>query len=104
MISNSYDPVCSFERAVNTHELLKRNDGKQNSALLKLTAIGHTSFSQPSICVIRHMKEYLLGGKLPLLGKICVPHNPYIFNREGSKLDEALQAAYELGNNMQDLW
>ncbi|GAA4398755.1 alpha/beta hydrolase [Actinomadura verrucosospora] len=64
-VGNYYDPATNYNDAVSSSKLLP------NSRLLSSNSWGHTAYGT-SECVTKAVDGYLVGGKLPPAGKVCV--------------------------------
>ncbi|KAK2595281.1 hypothetical protein QQS21_006996 [Conoideocrella luteorostrata] len=65
ILSTTYDPVCPLAAARTA------NDAFVGSKLAELKAYGHCSLAMPSLCVARHVRNYLRDGTLPEEGATC---------------------------------
>ncbi|KAJ7685771.1 Alpha/Beta hydrolase protein [Mycena polygramma] len=77
-VSNTYDPVTpisSGRRMVNIF-------GSENARLLENNAYGHCSVSQPSLCVGKAIRQYVIDGTLPVEGTVCLPEDGMIFPKD----------------------
>ncbi|NYD48180.1 pimeloyl-ACP methyl ester carboxylesterase [Actinomadura luteofluorescens] len=64
-VGDYYDPATNYNDAVSSSKLLP------NSRLLSSNSWGHTAYGT-SACVTKAVDGYLVGGKLPPAGKVCV--------------------------------
>lgn len=77
IVSTTYDPVCPLVSARSA------NDVFEGSRIIEVKGYGHCSLALPSMCVTRHVREYLTEGKLPPENVQCEPDgNPYFSNPE----------------------
>ncbi|KAJ6501879.1 Alpha/Beta hydrolase protein [Mycena sanguinolenta] len=75
-VSNTHDPVTPISSGKRMVELF----GKNNSRLLENNAYGHCSTSQPSLCIGKAIRDYMIDGTLPAEGTVCQPENGTIFS------------------------
>lgn len=66
IVSPAYDPVCPLKDAKSVQK-------RYTSGLLQQNSYGHCSFSAPSLCTAKYVRNYFLNGKLPVEGTICEP-------------------------------
>ncbi|KAF8813567.1 hypothetical protein BYT27DRAFT_7044549, partial [Phlegmacium glaucopus] len=57
------DPVTPFAK--------KMSRGFNNSVVLTQNSAGHASISSPSLCTVKHVRQYFTDGKLPEPGTVC---------------------------------
>ncbi|KAF7337822.1 hypothetical protein MVEN_02005100 [Mycena venus] len=75
-VSNTNDPVTPISSARRMVELF----GGNNARLLENNnAYGHCSVSQPSLCIAKAIREYMVDGTLPAEGTVCKPDEGTIF-------------------------
>ena len=66
-VGNTFDIVTPFQ---NAKKMASRFSG---SALLQQDSEGHYSFTNPSLCTAKTIREYFHAGTLPEMGTICRP-------------------------------
>ena len=72
IIGNRYDPRTRYANSVLAAHRLG------NAVLLTLQGYGHTSEADPSACIDRAVKNYLIAPTAPLAGTVCQPdHAPF---------------------------
>jgi pimeloyl-ACP methyl ester carboxylesterase len=59
ILSTTYDPICPLVSAKGASEAFV------GSKIVEVKGYGHCSISAPSMCVARHVREFLYEGKLP---------------------------------------
>ncbi|GAB1317924.1 AB hydrolase-1 domain-containing protein [Madurella fahalii] len=91
LLSTTYDPVCPLVSAKSANNIF------EGSRIIEVKGYGHCSLAVPSMCVARHVREYLMEGKLPAENVQCeVDGNPYFSKPEESIAAlEALSSADE---------
>jgi pimeloyl-ACP methyl ester carboxylesterase len=90
LLSTTYDPVCPLVSA------LGANNAFEGSRLVEVKGYGHCSLAVPSMCIARHVRDFLLEGKLPENNVQCeADGKPYFAKPEESL---ALLEAQELNN------
>ncbi|KAJ7319325.1 Alpha/Beta hydrolase protein [Mycena albidolilacea] len=81
-VSNTYDPVTPISSGKRMVELF----GHDNARLLENNAYGHCSVSQPSLCIAKAIREYMIDGTLPAEGTVCHPEKGTIFPPNDARL------------------
>jgi len=72
ILSTTYDPICPLVSAHLANSVFK------GSRLVEVKGYGHCSVAVPSICMSRHVKEFLYNGTLPKKNVKCeVDGSPY---------------------------
>ncbi|KAF8205487.1 hypothetical protein K438DRAFT_512440 [Mycena galopus ATCC 62051] len=74
------DPVTPISSGKRMVELF----GHNNARLLENNAYGHCSISQPSLCIAKAIREYMIDGTLPAEGTVCEPEKGTIFPSNGT--------------------
>ncbi|QRV97369.1 alpha/beta hydrolase family protein [Ceratobasidium sp. AG-Ba] len=74
-ISLDADPVTPLSSAVK----MAKGFGNESATLLIQQGYGHPSNAHPSLCTIRHMRDYFLDGKVPTNGTHCTPEPGFIY-------------------------
>lgn len=77
MLSTTYDPACSLASARTA------NEAYVGSRLVELKAYGHCSLSMPSLCIARHVNNFLRDGTMPAEGSTCEIDAPYFGKKDG---------------------
>ncbi|KAK4095884.1 hypothetical protein N658DRAFT_390614, partial [Parathielavia hyrcaniae] len=67
LFSTTYDPVCPLMSARSAKEAF------EGSRIVEVKGYGHSSLAVPSLCVARHVRDYLYEGKLPDAHVQCEP-------------------------------
>ncbi|KAJ3526199.1 hypothetical protein NM208_g11306 [Fusarium decemcellulare] len=70
VIGNDFDPVTPWTSAKNMSESF------QNAVALRHKGFGHLSFSHPSNCTDKTIRDFFLEGVLPEPGTVCEPNKP----------------------------
>lgn len=83
IVNPSYDPVCPITDARKVRE---RYAG---AGLLEQHSYGHCSWSAPSICTAKAVREYFVNGTLPEEGTVCEP-DMLPFGMENGKMLQTL--------------
>lgn len=82
LLSTTYDPVCPLVSARSAY------DAFVGSRIVEVKGYGHCSLALPSLCLARHVREFLEEGKLPQDNVQCeVDGRPYF-----AKPDEGIKA------------
>ncbi|KAJ7772887.1 TAP-like protein-domain-containing protein [Mycena maculata] len=68
-VSNTYDPVSPISSGRRMVDVFGRN----NARLIENHAYGHCSVSQPSLCIAKAIREYVINGTLPMEDTVCEP-------------------------------
>ncbi|KAJ6622149.1 TAP-like protein-domain-containing protein [Mycena sp. CBHHK59/15] len=93
-VSNTYDPVSPLSSGRRMVEVF----GKENSRLMQNDAYGHCSVSQPSTCIEKAIREYMINGTLPAEGTTCQPDDGIIFPLEDySHIREDYEEGSDIG-------
>ncbi|KAJ1301706.1 hypothetical protein OPQ81_008940 [Rhizoctonia solani] len=74
-ISGDADPVTPLASAVK----MSNGFGNESATLLIQHGYGHCSFTNPSICTVKNVRDYFLDGKVPSNGTYCVSEPGYIY-------------------------
>ncbi|KAJ6480802.1 Alpha/Beta hydrolase protein [Mycena vitilis] len=74
-VSNTYDPVTPISSGRRMVDVF----GSENARLLENNAYGHCSVSQPSLCVGKAIRQYVIDGTLPVEAAVCQPEDGMIF-------------------------
>ncbi|KAJ7289246.1 Alpha/Beta hydrolase protein [Mycena rebaudengoi] len=93
-VSNAHDPVSPISSGRQMVDLF----GKENARLLENNAYGHASTSEPSLCIAKAVREYMINGTLPIEGTICEPEEGIIFPATTNARD--IGGKYTQGDNM----
>lgn len=88
ILSTTYDPVCPLISAKGARDTF---DG---SRLVEVKGYGHCSVSVPSLCLAKHVRNFLYEGKLPENDEQCEVDGPYFVKPEEDKHTLA-QALFE---------
>ncbi|KAF8876133.1 alpha/beta hydrolase fold-domain-containing protein, partial [Infundibulicybe gibba] len=70
LVGNTADPVTPLWAAK------KMSRGFLGSVVLTQDSPGHCSFSGPSVCTMKYIRDYFADGKLPPVGEICPVISP----------------------------
>ncbi|KAJ6531058.1 Alpha/Beta hydrolase protein [Mycena capillaripes] len=81
-VSNTHDPVTPISSGRRMVELF----GNHNARLLENNAYGHCSVSQPSLCIAKAIREYMIDGTLPAEATVCQPEEGTIFPPKDARL------------------
>ncbi|QRV76799.1 alpha/beta hydrolase family protein [Ceratobasidium sp. AG-Ba] len=71
---------------------MARGFGAESASLLVQQGImpnpsfGHCTFSHPSLCTYKHVRDYFIDGKVPANGTYCTPEPGYIYPTNGTNL------------------
>jgi hypothetical protein len=77
LLSTTYDPVCPLVSARSASDVF------EGSRIVEVKGYGHCSLAVPSICIARHVRDFLYEGKLPDEDVRCEPDgNPYFSKPE----------------------
>ncbi|KAK3317556.1 Alpha/Beta hydrolase protein [Cercophora scortea] len=81
ILTTTYDPVCPLISARSA------NDAFEDSRIVEVKAYGHCSLAVPSMCIARHVRDFLYEGKLPDENTQCeIDREPYFVKPdEGGK-------------------
>ncbi|KAL2133154.1 hypothetical protein VTI74DRAFT_2815 [Chaetomium olivicolor] len=80
LLTTTYDPVCPLVSA------RYAQDAFEGSKIVEVKGYGHCSLAVPSICIARHVRDFLYEGKLPDENVQCEPDGkPYFSKPEESK-------------------
>ncbi|CAE6480543.1 unnamed protein product [Rhizoctonia solani] len=74
-VSVDADPVTPLPSAVK----MSRGFGNESASLLVQQGYGHTSNAHPSLCTVKHIRDYFMEGKVPANGTHCTPEPNWIF-------------------------
>ncbi|AEO68333.1 uncharacterized protein THITE_2155273 [Thermothielavioides terrestris NRRL 8126] len=89
VLTTTYDPVCPLISARSA------NDAFEGSRIVEVKGYGHCSLAVPSMCIARHVRDFLYDGKLPDDNVQCeADGKPYFSKPEDEK---ALVDALSLG-------
>lgn len=69
-VGNTFDPLTPLISAKNASAAFP------GSRVLQSNSYGHTSLSQPSLCIAKWIRSYFTNGTLPSDGVICEPSVP----------------------------
>ncbi|KAK4099092.1 alpha/beta-hydrolase [Parathielavia hyrcaniae] len=75
LLSTTYDPVCPLVSARSA------SDAFEGSRIVEVKGYGHCSPAVPSLCVARHVRDYLYEGKLPDSHVQCEPDGKPYFSK-----------------------
>ncbi|KAK4119130.1 alpha/beta-hydrolase [Parathielavia appendiculata] len=90
LLSTTYDPVCPLISARSA------SDAFEGSRIVEVKGYGHCSPAIPSLCVARHVRNYLYEGKLPDSHVQCDPDGKPYFSKPDDTL--AFMDTLVLGN------
>ena len=79
ILSTSYDPVCPLVSARSARRAF------EHSKLVEVEGYGHCSVSVPSICLAKHVRNFLYNGTLPEHDTKCEVTGPYFVKPEEKK-------------------
>lgn len=77
ILSTTYDPVCSLTAARTANEAFV------DSRLVELKAYGHCSLAMPSLCIVKHVRNFLRDGSMPPEGATCEMDGSYFGKQDG---------------------
>jgi pimeloyl-ACP methyl ester carboxylesterase len=83
ILSTTYDPVCPLVAARSA------NGAFEGSRIVEVEGYGHCSIAVASVCVARHLREFLYEGKLPDEYTRCEVDSPYFVRAEEDGLVHA---------------
>ncbi|KAF9562407.1 hypothetical protein CPC08DRAFT_663222 [Agrocybe pediades] len=94
LVGNTADPVTPLWAAK------KMSKGFEGSVVLTQNSAGHCSISGPSVCTQKHIREYLVSGKLPPPGTVCeVDSTPFSPPPGSPRAAEAAQKIFDSSSN-----
>ncbi|CAE6527681.1 unnamed protein product [Rhizoctonia solani] len=74
-VSLDADPVTPLPSAVK----MSKGFGIESASLLIQQGFGHPSFSHPSLCTVKNIRDYFVDGKVPKNGTYCTPEPGWIY-------------------------
>ncbi|KAF8596568.1 hypothetical protein BDV93DRAFT_548308 [Ceratobasidium sp. AG-I] len=97
-LSQEADPVAPLSSAVK----MSRGSGNESASLLIQDGYGHCTYTHPSLCTAKNVRDYFIDGKVPANGTHCTPEPGFIYptnntlskrSRGLSRRDEELLSA-----------
>ncbi|KAH7131300.1 Alpha/Beta hydrolase protein [Dactylonectria macrodidyma] len=98
ILSTTYDPICPLHSAKGAEATFV------DSRLVEVKGYGHCSLAVPSACIARHVRGFLLDGKMPEKGAKCEVDEPYFQEPKPEKTDEEQIYAAQALMAMQRPW
>ncbi|KAJ5721253.1 uncharacterized protein N7483_009187 [Penicillium malachiteum] len=78
ILSTTYDPVCPLVSARSANEAFV------DSQIVEVKGYGHCSVAVGSVCLMKHVREFLYEGKLPATYTQCEVDSPYFVKPESA--------------------
>ena len=91
ILSTTYDPVCPLISA------RAARDAFEGSRVVEVKGYGHCSIAMPSLCMAKHLRNFLNDGELPSEDSRCERDGLYY-----PKLEEKIRQAEWLGYDLED--
>lgn len=87
-LPTTYDPVCPLVSAKTAKKAFA------GSQIVEVKAYGHSSFSVPSFCVAKHIRDFLYNGMVPEPHAQCEVDGPYFIKPEENKFTNPTETYY----------